>query len=133
MTSTIEHLNLTVSDPDRTARMLSDIFGWATRWDGWSQLGGRSVHVGEPEVGATYLAIYGPQEPSVSTEDSYSTIGGLNHVGVTVDDLAFVQQRVLDAGFETYSFGDYEPGQRFYFRDNDGIEFEVVSYATDAD
>ena len=35
---------------------------------------------------------------------------------------------VKDAGFEPHSHGDYEPGKRFYFDDENGIEFEVVSY-----
>ena len=28
----IEHVNVTVSDPDRTATLLSAIFGWRERW-----------------------------------------------------------------------------------------------------
>ncbi len=32
-------------------------------------------------------------------------------------------------GSQTHSHADYEPGRRFYFHDEDGIEFEVVSYA----
>ena len=31
------------------------------------------------------------------------------------------------AGFEPHSHADYEPGRRFYFRDHDSIEWEVVS------
>lgn len=119
---------MTVSDPDRTASMLGDIFGWIVRWDGNSQLGGRSVHVGEPDTGASYLAIYREGEVNSTTENTYATIGGLNHLGVTVDDLDDVEQRVVAAGFEPYSHDDYDPGRRFYFDDHDGIEYEVVSY-----
>ena len=53
---------------------------------------------------------------------------GLNHIGVMVDDLETVEQRVLQHGFKIHNYGDYEPGRRFYFDDEDGIEFEVVSY-----
>ena len=129
MTAKLEHLNITVSDPDRTAQLLTDIFGWQVRWDGHSELGGRSVHVGEADNGGSYLAIYREGEPSAGTESTDATIGGLNHVGVLVADLDSVEQRVINAGFEPYSHGDYEPGRRFYFDDHDGVEFEVVSYS----
>jgi len=31
-------------------------------------------------------------------------------------------------GLEPFSFGDYDPGRRFYFLDPDGVEFEIVTY-----
>ena len=31
-------------------------------------------------------------------------------------------------GYEPCNHADYDPGRRFYFDDEDGIEFEVVSY-----
>ena len=129
MTTRLEHLNITVSDPDRTAEILNDIFGWVVRWDGKSQLGGRSVHVGEPETGGSYLAIYRAGDVAKGEGSTYATIGGLNHLGITVADLDAVEQRVVAAGFEPYSHDDYEPGRRFYFDDHDGIEYEVVSYS----
>ncbi len=45
------------------------------------------------------------------------------------DDIDAVETRVLAQGFTTHSHADYEPGRRFYFRDADGVEFEVVSYS----
>ncbi len=59
---------------------------------------------------------------------NYDTAGGLNHIGVVVDDLKAAEARVVAEGFEPHSHADYEPGHRFYFDDADGIEFEVVSY-----
>ena len=53
----------------------------------------------------------------------------LNHVGIQVEDLDAVEERVVAAGLVPFSHGDYEPGRRFYFMDWDGIEFEIVSYA----
>lgn len=53
----------------------------------------------------------------------------LNHVGVEVDDLEAVEQKVVELGLVPFAHGDYEPGRRFYFLDPDGIEFEVVSYS----
>ncbi len=130
----IEHANITVKDPDETAAMLVRLFGWTIRWKGVkgaSIHGGYSVHVGTPGNGggATYLALYRHPDQDQEITDSYRTRGGLNHVGVVVDDLDAVEQQVLSEGLETHSHADYEPGRRFYFDTEDGIEFEVASYA----
>ena len=126
MNTTLEHLNITVTDPNRTAVRLVDLFGWTVRWKG-SSMGGTTIHVGGPENGDGYVAIYTTDEPPVETSRS-GNIGSLNHIGVVVDDLDVVEQRILAYGFETNTHGDYEPGRRFYFEDEDRIEYEVVSY-----
>jgi hypothetical protein len=45
-----------------------------------------------------------------------------------VDDLDEVEKKVKASGFVAYNHGDYEPGKRFYFDLEEGIEIEVVSY-----
>ena len=32
----IEHANITVTDPDRSAQLLKDLLGWEERWKGHS-------------------------------------------------------------------------------------------------
>ena len=124
----IEHVNVTVSDADRTARLMGDIFGWHIRWQGRAMAGGRAVHVG---TDAAYLALYtGPDAPYPA--ERFAKSQPLNHVGVEVDDLEAVERRVVAAGLTPFNHGDYEPGRRFYFFDPDGIEFEVVSYQAEA-
>jgi catechol 2,3-dioxygenase-like lactoylglutathione lyase family enzyme len=118
----LEHVNITVSDPDRSARLLADLCGWHERWRGPSQLGGWTIHIGS---GSEYLALWTPGEPQGRR---FAKGVPLNHVGLEVDDLDAAEQVVLAAGLETFSHADYEPGRRFYFFDWDGIEFEVVSY-----
>ena len=118
----LEHVNVTVSDPDRTADLLGRLFGWQRRWAGPAKLGGYTVHVGSADG---YVAIYRYPEGAAPALEN----GRLNHIGVVVDDLEAAEQRVRGAGLEPYNHGDYEPGRRFYFDDPDGIEFEVVSYA----
>jgi catechol 2,3-dioxygenase-like lactoylglutathione lyase family enzyme len=118
----LEHANITVSDPDRSAALFKQLCAWRERWRGPSQMGGWTIHVGSDDA---YLAIYthegraGPFRKGVP----------LNHIGIEVDDLAGAERTVIDAGLEPFGHGDYEPGRRFYFFDWDGIEFEVVSYA----
>lgn len=120
----LEHVNVTVTNPERTAAVLCELFDWKVRWQGDSLMGGRTVHVGKDD---SYLALYTHATPSQG-KSSYATRGGLNHIGVVVDDLEETEQRVKAAGFETHNHADYEPGRRFYFNDHDGIEFEVVNY-----
>jgi glyoxylase I family protein len=121
----IEHVNLTVSDIERTAAMLVEAFGWRIRWRGPAADGGATIHVGaEDQYLAIYMAPGGPRAPL-----GHAKSRPLNHVGIAVDDLAATEARVKALGFAPFGHGDYEPGRRFYFFDADGIEFEVVSYS----
>jgi catechol 2,3-dioxygenase-like lactoylglutathione lyase family enzyme len=120
----LEHANVTVTDPEATAAMLGRIFGWHVRWEGPSLMGGRTVHVG---TDTSYLALYTPPEDPGDRADP-DRIGGLQHLGILVDDLDPIESRVRAEGIEPHSFMTYEPGRRFYFDDHDGIEFEVVAY-----
>jgi len=121
----LEHVNVTVSNPERTAKQLCDLFGWHIRWQGDSLMGGRTVHVGKDN---SYLALYTHSETASRDGSTYAMQGGLNHIGVVVDDLDETEQKVLAAGLKTHNHGNYEPGRRFYFNDHDDIEFEVVNY-----
>ena len=128
MAARLEHVNFTVRDPQATAARLGRIFGWRVRWQGAAKNGGHTLHLGED---ATYLALYaGPEGGEAQTvgADSYSLRGGLNHVGVVVEDLDATEARVKAEGYTPHSHADYEPGRRFYFHDADGIEYEVVEY-----
>jgi len=120
----LEHANVTVRDSDESAAMLSRIFGWHVRWEGPSLLGGRTVHVG---TDTSYLALYTPPDDPEDRAHP-DRAGGLQHLGILVEDLDPVEARVRAEGIEPYSFMTYEPGRRFYFNDHDGIEFEVVAY-----
>ncbi|MEO0551538.1 MAG: VOC family protein [Pseudomonadota bacterium] len=123
----LEHVNLTVSDPDKTADMLVKLFGWKVRWSGAALGHGRTVHVGND---ADYVALYSVGDPKVlGQSENYGIAGAVNHLGILVDDLDAAEQKVLAFGIKTHSHQTYEPGSRFYFHDHDNIEYEVVSYA----
>jgi catechol 2,3-dioxygenase-like lactoylglutathione lyase family enzyme len=125
---TIEHANLTVTNPERSVELLRKLLGWEERWRGKSQMGGDTIHVGEPDNGGAYLALYTDE----NVEGGFSKGQPLNHVGFLVDDLAAAEKVIADAGLKPFGHDDCEPGERFYFFDWDGIEFEVVSYPDDA-
>lgn len=118
----LEHANVTVSDPERSSRLLQQLCGWHERWRGAAQGGGWTIHVGNDR---DYIAVYteGP------IREGHGKGAPLNHVGLVVDDLDEAERVVVAAGLVPFSHADYEPGRRFYFFDWDGIEFEMVSYA----
>jgi len=119
----LEHVNISVSDPDRNADLLGKLAGWRRRWEGPSMNGGRTIHCGSDDA---YVSLY--TNPSV--HGGFAKGAPMNHIGLAVDDLDAAEAAVVEAGLEPFSHGQYEPGPRtFYFFDWDGIEFEVVSYA----
>jgi catechol 2,3-dioxygenase-like lactoylglutathione lyase family enzyme len=121
----IEHVNITVSDIDRTATMLMEVFGWRIRWRGPAADGGTTIHIGS---GSDYLAVYMERGGATAPKDHFKG-RPLNHIGVEVDDLDETERRVAALGLKPFSHADYAPGRRFYFFDADGIEYEVVSYS----
>ncbi|WP_415921556.1 VOC family protein [Tateyamaria sp. SN6-1] len=125
MPAILEHTNLTVSNPEATAKWMCDLFGWHIRWAGSAMAGGRTVHVGTE---AAYLALYTPGAPNPPADNTYTTVGGLNHLAVVTDDIDAMEAAVVALGFTPGNHGDYEPGRRFYFHDADNIEYEVVQY-----
>ena len=120
----IEHVNLTVSDPARTAQLMVGLFGWHIRWEGPAQNGGHTVHVGSDSA---YIALYATDE--ARREARLPKGRPLNHIGVQVDDLDAVDAKAVALGMTPFNHDDYAPGRRFYLLDPDGIEFEVVSYS----
>ncbi|WP_298164907.1 VOC family protein [Novosphingobium sp.] len=119
----LEHVNIRVSDPDRTAAFLTRLCGWQERWRGPSALGGWTIHLGA-EI--DYIALYQGDTP---LPGPFSKGQPLNHIGLLVDDLDAAEKVVIAEGLEPFNHGDYEPGRRFYVFDWDGIEWELVSYS----
>lgn len=119
----LEHANITVSDPERSSRLLQQLCGWHERWRGPAINDGWTIHVGSER---DYLAIYTTGAP---VAERFAKGVPLNHVGLVVDDLDAAERIVVAAGLEPFNHMDYEPGRRLYFFDWDGIEFELVSYA----
>ena len=124
----IEHVNITVADPERTSHLMQALFDWHVRWSGPAQNGGHTIHVGTNDH---YVALYANGN-SAHVNGVFAKRRPLNHIGVEVDDLDATEARVIAAGLRPFSHADYEPGRRFYFLDPDGIEYEVVSYTNAA-
>lgn len=120
----LEHVNITVPDPERTAALLIALFGWTIRWRGEEADGRVAIHVGGRD---SYLSLYAPKPDQKPEGARYGR--PLNHIGIMVDDLDAAERKVSEAGLETFGHGAYEPGRRFYFFDPDGVEYEVLSYS----
>lgn len=121
-TATLEHVNISVTDGERTARLIEKLTGWRRRWEGPSLDNGRSIHLGDD---AAYVAIH--TSPRVT--GGFGKSVSMNHIGIAVDDLDKAEAIVTEAGLEPFNHGTYDPGPRsFYFFDWDGIEWEIVSY-----
>ena len=122
----LEHANITVGDAAKTAAWLGRVFGWAIRWEGSAMNGdGHTIHVGTEH---DYLALYEPKKTIAGAKSDYASRGQLNHVGIVVDDLAAANKAVLAEGYAPHSHQKYEPGERFYFYDENDVEYEIVAY-----
>lgn len=128
MKAYLEHINVTVKDPDKLSALLCRLFDWKVRWSGAALDNGSSVHVGNDD---SYLALYTHENTTDKKSDSHLNhllINNLNHLGIVVSDLDKVELNVKAEGYEPCSHGDYEPGRRFYFH-VDQLEIEIVEYS----
>ncbi len=120
----IEHLNVTVKDPDLIANALCNLFDWKVRWSGEAMNQGYTVHVGTDQ---RYLALYSTEAATGELTNS-EQIGKVNHIGLKVNDLKLIEDKVKQAGFITANHRDYRVCKSFYFYIDDSLEIEIVSY-----
>ena len=120
----LEHVNLTVSDLDRSIRFYGDAFDFRVRWRGTTTGGTPAAHIGDDRC---YVALFQAQHPGRAESDYVSV--GVNHFGFVVEDLDAMRSKLESLGISPTEDQDYEPGRRFYFKDHDGFEIELVQYA----
>jgi catechol 2,3-dioxygenase-like lactoylglutathione lyase family enzyme len=117
-------VNVTVSNPERAARLMEELFDWQVRWKGPARDGGRTIHIGSKQH---YIALYTGRDVAY-TADDFAKGQPLNHIGIEVDDIDATEAHVVAAGLKPFNHDNYDPGRRFYFLDPDGIEYEIISY-----
>ena len=103
----LEHANITVSDPEKTAAWMQAVFCWRIRWQGPALESGFTLHIGTE---TQYLALYCPADMQKTPSDPHGFLGGLNHIGVCVRDLVACEARAKKAGFTPREHAVYEPG-----------------------
>jgi catechol 2,3-dioxygenase-like lactoylglutathione lyase family enzyme len=124
----LEHVNLTVSELDRSLQFYREAFGFEVRWQGKCLINAEvkpAAHVGVPGE-PFYLALFEGDAAGPAQRDYAPP--GINHFGFRVEDLDLAKQRAEAAGAKVHLEFEYEPGRRFYVTDPDGIEIEVVTY-----
>lgn len=119
----LEHVNVTVSDVERSARFYCELLDLQVRWRGKNARGADAVHVGDDR---SYVAFFQGEGQGQPPPD-YTTVG-LNHVGFVVDSLDDAKQTLAKFELAAHAEHDYEPGRRVYFFDHDGVEVELVEY-----
>jgi len=119
----LEHVNLTVSDVERSTAFYKQILGYQVRWRGEFGSGAAGVHIGDDRH---YLALMEAEVPG--RVEQRMDIVGLNHFGFVVDDIESVKRRLIEMGVEPHGEQTYDPGKHLYFFDPDGIEVELVEY-----
>lgn len=121
----LEHINISVNDVFETAKMLEFLFDWKIRWQGEGQLGGYIIHICDE---FQYIALWMPKKNENYEKIIFKKGQPLNHIGIVVEDLGEIEKKVREIGLKPFSFQEYPPGRRFYFFDDNGIEFEIISY-----
>lgn len=122
----LEHINLTVSQPDTLAEHFCALFDWSVRWAGPALANGYTVHVGSEN---RYIALYTHPNAKDGSRDPMQ-IGSINHIGLVVKNLEEMESRVKERGFETNNHRDYDYCKSFYFMADESLEIEIVCYKT---
>jgi catechol 2,3-dioxygenase-like lactoylglutathione lyase family enzyme len=120
----LEHVNMTVTNLDRSIAFYEKALGLHVRWRGATPDGSPAAHVGDEK---NYLALFESGAKGSRGEPDYEQTG-LNHFGWVVDDLGAAKGRLAELGVRSHYEAGYEPGRRAYFFDPDGIEIELVEY-----
>ncbi|WP_122036355.1 VOC family protein [Aliivibrio sp. EL58] len=126
-----EHANITVPNIDAaTAFLLNAAPDFRIKIDKTPDGAHRWAHIGNANC---YFALQEPQEMSNSKDTRYPYKNiGINHIGLIVEDLDKIQQKLLALGYEQN--GDImqeKHGRRLYFYDKAHFEWELVEYSSD--
>ena len=127
----LEHINITVRDVDRSTRFLLTAWpSWRVRGEGRMDWFGKSItwrHVGDDIV---YLALQDGGEGDVIDWRNHRL--GPKHVGLVVDSVEDVVERLAAAGFPLDHWGARTDTRRsVYVVDPNSVQFEFVEYFTE--
>ena len=130
MNPKIEHINLHVGDITQTRLFLQTAFPqFHIRYQSNDSADEQWLHFGDDD---TYFALYQSETNTHPTRVPYSSSPGFNHLGLVVDDVESLRQRLLEQGFHESTLGNTHPARkRIYFRDPDGNDWEFVEYLSE--
>jgi predicted enzyme related to lactoylglutathione lyase len=84
----LEHVNLTVSDLQRSIDFYCTLFDFRVRWRSDAAAEKQEAHVGNDDM---YIALFQAPQPGIAEVD-YNRVG-LNHFGIVVDNLDTYRER----------------------------------------
>jgi catechol 2,3-dioxygenase-like lactoylglutathione lyase family enzyme len=129
MHSYVEHVQYVVSDLEAAIRFYSTVFGWTVRGRGHEQAQDRSyewVHIG---TDTSYMAFRTPYDGEPFTEGIRGYKG--NHIGIVTDSPEEVLSRLKDFGCTIRTATGHPYRLRYYARDFDDNEIEIIHYLSD--
>lgn len=121
----VHHVALICSDPDRTIRFYQDVLGWPLVELVENRDYPGSAHFFFDIGHDNLLAFF--DFPGLDLPEWRETLGGLQHVAVSVTPEAFktIRRRLEEHGV-AYAGGDERIPDSLYFRDPDGVQIEVT-------
>ena len=133
----LEHINLRVPSIRKTQEFLALAFpDFRQRGSGYGPTYGYWSHFGNDD---TYIALLQADKPGEEDNESipdyhYEDRFRLMHVGITVDSVAELMQRLAQAGLQPNSSDDLDSHparRRIYYLDGNGVEWEFVEYLSE--
>jgi glyoxylase I family protein len=151
MISAIDHINIVVSDLERSVRFYCDVLGftktkeaylegeWIERFVGLRGVKARAVFVvaptGEPRI--ELLQYYAPEGVAIAENSRPNTLG-LRHFALRVDDITAMVAKLRAQGVTMLSepvrvppgIVQHDAGEKtlVYFLDPDGVILELAEY-----
>ncbi|MBY6196028.1 VOC family protein [Vibrio hangzhouensis] len=129
MNGYIEHANITLINPRHTIEfLLAALPDWKIRGQGrmenWHGKDVEWFHVGNEH---SYIALQSGGDKTLPDWTTHWT--GVKHIGIAVDDLSAMVERLSNAGFELEHWGGEHPHRRSaYYVDEHNMQFEFVEY-----
>ncbi|GAA3632207.1 VOC family protein [Flavivirga jejuensis] len=126
MIKRIEHINMTVSNLEKSYDFYHQLFGFKKTWEGtaFAEIGQvRCCHLG---IGEIYLSFFEAEEQG-NYQPNYG-INGINHFAFEVESLIPFREKLKELNVNIHIDENYEPGERIYFYDPNGVEIELVEY-----
>lgn len=120
----LEHIHVSVASIEATERFLKlAVPQYSPRGGGLDEGYGEWLHIG---TATNYIAL--------TEVKGAKPIEGLRHIGLVVDDIDALMQRLQTAGIEpsdASALDEHPHRRRVYYSDDNGLDWEFVEYLSD--